>query len=216
MPPDRQATLDPKVWSRPPGARRSPGRKQLRRRVTRSKARRIAVRSARATAGSCPKQIRLAVAASSAIRAPMSCGRDGLDSEGLSYAPTGRRYRGPRSRSSERSCRIMSEAGPLVVGIRSRRNEPPSPPVKSGLTRRRNRPSVVAPTPAVCTHTPPRGQPPTGGPPPGDWRDPAGPVGRAWRDRVCPEPVAVGRAPDAVIVTPSSRGQERRHRAGGG
>ena len=30
----------------------------------------------------------------------------------------------------------------------------------------------------------------------------------------CVRNVAIGRAPDAVIVTPSSRGQERRHRSG--
>jgi hypothetical protein len=45
------------------------------------------------------------------------------------------------------------------VGVQSRWNEPPSPPVKSGLTGRKGRPSAVAPTPAVCTRTPPRGPP---------------------------------------------------------
>ena len=73
--------------------------------------------------------------------------------------PSGRRCRGPRSPCSERSSRIMSQGRPAMVGIQSRRNEPPSPPVKSGLTRQRDRPPVVAPTPSVFIRTPPNDQP---------------------------------------------------------
>ena len=53
----------------------------------------------------------------------------------------------PRSPGSKRSCRIISRGRPDMVGSQSRRNEPPSPPVKSGLTRRRGQPPVVAAAP---------------------------------------------------------------------
>jgi hypothetical protein len=43
---------------------------------------------------------------------------------------------------------------------------------------------------------------------------PTGRTGRRARDRLCPTTVAVGGATDGVIVTPSSRGRQRRHRSG--
>ena len=122
--------------------------------------------------------------------------------------PSGRRYRGPRGRSSKRSCRIMSEVGPLVVGIRSRRNEPPSPPVKSGLTRRTSRPSLVAPTPAICIRTPPRGQP---------QRAALLPATPGPANRMCMRPrrgAAAGRALREATARPSEAGSGERSRGG--